>query len=296
MSAPVRYDELHRSEHFLLYDILCNGQDSPGEEEVTELKIVLCRRGLFVHETGGESTVCEPGRAVLIHPEEPFRTRHPLGCADRTTSVGLSAEFLEQARRHHAPRRSSWRRTVVLAPRAALFGRWIHDRASRGRQPEHARVRDPLAIEEALNLLVEQVLTQASGVDPWSSPALLSPSNRRAAMATLELLHQRYREALPLAEIAAEVGLSPYHLCRVYRAHFGRSIQATRNSLRLEEAAEALLDGAADLTQLAHSLGYGTHSHFTASFRRAFGVTPSGFRNQSLATWRRTGQRRAESL
>jgi AraC-like DNA-binding protein len=32
------------------------------------------------------------------------------------------------------------------------------------------------------------------------------------------------------------------------------------------------------LTRLALDLGYSSHSHFTASFRRAFGLTPSAAR------------------
>ena len=33
-----------------------------------------------------------------------------------------------------------------------------------------------------------------------------------------------------------------------------------------------------DLTELAMDLGFSSHSHFSARFRRAFGLTPSEFR------------------
>jgi AraC-like DNA-binding protein len=41
------------------------------------------------------------------------------------------------------------------------------------------------------------------------------------------------------------------------------------------------LPHANDLTQLALDLGFSSHSHFAASFRRAFGSTPSAFREST---------------
>jgi AraC-like DNA-binding protein len=38
------------------------------------------------------------------------------------------------------------------------------------------------------------------------------------------------------------------------------------------------LPHASDLTALAFDLGFSSHSHFSAAFRRAFGCTPSAFR------------------
>jgi AraC-like DNA-binding protein len=36
-----------------------------------------------------------------------------------------------------------------------------------------------------------------------------------------------------------------------------------------------------DLTALALDVGFSSHSHFSAAFRRAFGMTPSQFRDTS---------------
>ena len=55
--------------------------------------------------------------------------------------------------------------------------------------------------------------------------------------------------------------------------------------MRLRTALERAADPGADLTDLALDLGYSSHSHFTAAFRKAFGVTPSAFRRKA------TGQR-----
>jgi AraC-like DNA-binding protein len=48
--------------------------------------------------------------------------------------------------------------------------------------------------------------------------------------------------------------------------------------LRLRASLERLAAGAVDLTALALELGFSSHSHFTDSFRKEFGCTPSAIR------------------
>jgi AraC family transcriptional regulator len=46
------------------------------------------------------------------------------------------------------------------------------------------------------------------------------------------------------------------------------------NRLRLLEALEPLAQGEADLSTLALDLGFSSHSHFTAAFRKEFAMSP----------------------
>lgn len=88
-------------------------------------------------------------------------------------------------------------------------------------------------------------------------------------------------------ELAAEVGVSPYHLHRRFRAATGWTAHAYRDHLRLREGLARVLDGEPDLSALAFDLGYASHSHFTTRFRRAFGATPSQVRRDGGVTTRR---------
>jgi AraC-like DNA-binding protein len=60
------------------------------------------------------------------------------------------------------------------------------------------------------------------------------------------------------------------------------TLHAYVHELRLRTALERVADGE-DLTRVALDLGYASHSHFTSLFRRAFGVTPSDFRQHARA-------------
>lgn len=84
-----------------------------------------------------------------------------------------------------------------------------------------------------------------------------------------------------LREIASELGVSPYFLCRIFRRETGTTIHACLTSKRLTRAYE-LLSGqqGANLSTLGLDLGFASHSHFTLAFCRRFGIPPSTVRGR----------------
>lgn len=129
---------------------------------------------------------------------------------------------------------------------------------------------DRLAVDERLMEVLDEVLgTSAPGDGDHCEPL---------AEAVRSVLARRYTEPLALADVAADVGVSAYHLHRRFRATTGWTIHAYRDQLRLREGLARVLDGEQDLAVLACELGYTSHSHFTARFRRAFGAIPSSTR------------------
>ena len=69
----------------------------------------------------------------------------------------------------------------------------------------------------------------------------------------------------------------------MFRAETGFTLAGYRQALRLRAALERLPPTPGDLTTLALELGFSSHSHFTASFTREFGVPPSSIRNTRRA-------------
>lgn len=135
---------------------------------------------------------------------------------------------------------------------------------------------DPLAVEGEVLRVVEAVL---DGVPDLGSAAPERATRRPDARhrdivdAAEVLLARHFDASWTLADIAGRIGSSPYHLCRIYRRHTGRSLHQFRDQLRLRAALNRLEDGV-DLSTVALEVGYSSHSHFTAAFRRAFGVPP----------------------
>lgn len=142
---------------------------------------------------------------------------------------------------------------------------------------------DPLAVEETALDLLDLVLASAFGFDP--SEHARNPATRlrhaRLVEAVKGWLAEHLSETTTLEQVARAVDASPFHLHRVFRAHAGRPLHAYRTQLRLRTAVAKLLAGSEDLTSLALSLGFASHSHFTDAFRRAFGLPPSALRERA---------------
>ncbi|MEX0894096.1 MAG: AraC family transcriptional regulator, partial [Gemmatimonadota bacterium] len=93
-----------------------------------------------------------------------------------------------------------------------------------------------------------------------------------------EELDDRPTETVRVRDVAVDAGVHPVSLARAFRRHFGVSITTYRKRQRLQRAAHAAAGSAAPLGRIAHASGYADQAHFCREFRRAAGITPSGFR------------------
>lgn len=83
-----------------------------------------------------------------------------------------------------------------------------------------------------------------------------------------------------LGELAALVGLSPFHLARAFKASTGEAPHTMYTRLRVARAKELLLHTDRRVADIAASVGFGQTSHFARAFGRLVGFTPSEFRRQ----------------
>ena len=93
-----------------------------------------------------------------------------------------------------------------------------------------------------------------------------------------EYLRANFQETLTLDEVAAEVGVHPTHLARVFRRQFGSSMGEFVRGLRIEHAVGLLSDRHLPLSEISQSCGFSDQAHFTRVFKRQLGVTPGAYR------------------
>ncbi|MHC2625432.1 AraC-like DNA-binding protein [Bradyrhizobium huanghuaihaiense] len=96
---------------------------------------------------------------------------------------------------------------------------------------------------------------------------------------------RRIREAIEstdtpwtLEAMAALVGMSPDRFCKRFRAATGFPPHRWLMLQRIERAKQLLGDGNLTLTDIAYACGYASSAHFSTSFGRATGTTPSEYR------------------
>ena len=230
--------------------------------------IVFPTMPVWIAAQGREPALAGPNHAVFFNAGDVFRRRRFHGHGDRNEFIVVSQAMLDE-----------WLREArfpsplgKLPPRPYLTVRAIARALARGA--------DGLMVEEQLLRLGHWTVAGAFGADEWL------PRGQRRPPAAVEdakaLLSARYAEHLTLEELGRAVNVSPFHLARSFRRHTGYTLHEYRMALRLKAALERLALGDEDVAVIARAVGFSSHSHLTASFRRAFGVLPSCVRRRAL--------------
>jgi AraC family transcriptional regulator len=84
---------------------------------------------------------------------------------------------------------------------------------------------------------------------------------------------------IAIKDLAALLDISVGHFCRGFKRTFGVPARVWIRRRRIELAQGLMLTTGASLTEIALSCGMSDQSHFTRSFRRIVGETPSSWRH-----------------
>jgi AraC-like DNA-binding protein len=231
---------------------------------------VFPHRGVYVHGVGAKDYVADVSHVMIINGDEPYRVSHPVPGGDATLTLAVDPAILLEVtpleyrctRERPALNRSSLRldaRTQVLAAQ-------LRQRLARGSVGQ-------LEAEAIALRLIRRTL----GANTSHSSRSFDRGPKRLADQVKMLLSADPWQRWTLTTIAAEVGVTPVYLTDAFRRVEG--IPLYRYHLRLRHAlALEMLADSDDLTTLAIELGFHSHSHFSASFKKVYGQTPSEFK------------------
>jgi AraC-like DNA-binding protein len=241
-------------------------------------QVCLPYQGLFIWHVGQDEVVGNANQVLFVSGGESYRLSQPLGRAYAELIVTPNLDVLTEI----AGTSASQLRSHPLFRRRSR-------RADSDLQRQHARLlhstangRAGVAAEE----MVIDLLRSALGAEPGVPEP--SGSTRRLIRRAKEFVESRLSASLRLRDVALAVGASPAYLTDVFRRVEGVPLHKYITQLRLARALVAL-PHTDDLTTLAFDLGFSSHSHFSAAFRRAFACTPSQFRASTHAARRPRG-------
>jgi AraC-like DNA-binding protein len=131
--------------------------------------------------------------------------------------------------------------------------REIHAEQSRPRP-------DSLLLADLVRLLIRRIARDARGqADGDVPPALLAVS---------QMITERFAEPLSLAGMAKIAGVSPTHLCALFRRHFGLPPVEMLLRVRIAHARELVADPRCTLADAARAVGYRDVRTFARLVRR----------------------------
>ena len=271
-AVGVKTTPLYRCDYFQIGRWRCIvGEDESTSELRNSLHLIsLPQSGSFRVESGTRSAVIDSATALLVNAGSAFRMRRHVGAASRGTYLLLAPAVLEEVCAAFS--------VSAGAPfsdiRGSASGRAVLLRAALVSELEDVNP-DPLSVEDAAVELVEEILRGLPSVRRADATQEFRGRGRRLTDDVKEILAQRFRQALSLAELARALSVSPFHLSRTFSRETGLSISRYRNALRLRTAFECIARQPVELGRLALDLGFSSQSHFGSAFRKEFGEPPS---------------------
>lgn len=95
------------------------------------------------------------------------------------------------------------------------------------------------------------------------------------------LISARFAEPLTAQSIAAELYVSRSKLCEAFRRVRGRGVAERLREERMKAARQLLASNAANVAEVARTVGYARSSSFDEAFRREFGCSPTEWRQDA---------------
>jgi AraC-like DNA-binding protein len=251
----------------------------PGGTPSTSCCFVFPRSSVFLQHEGSRRFLSDPTLVTFHNRGRVYRRFRASEQGDRADWFAIAPAVLLEAVAERDPR-------VAESPGRPFRFEWGPSDA--GAYLEQRRLfellgtqaaPDALAVEEGVFDLLDQVVERACAAH--GVRARRPRGDRDCAERARAILAGSFRGPVSLSALAAETGVSVSHLCRSFRSHHGRTLSAHREQLRLRASLERVAAGD-DLSAVACELGFSSHSHFSARFRRAFGLTPSALRGRRL--------------
>jgi len=239
-----------------------------AEECASHTHFVFPYRGVYLRHVGSDQAVADANHVLFFNQAQGYQVSHPVTGGDASLVLSVAEPTLRElapanlvcegapfAFNHQSLRIDARAQALVMLLRHSLQKGSI----------------EPLEAEGLSLTLVARSLGPRTAREPGATRA-----RRRLVDRVKVLLAGDLSRRWTLAEIAREIGGSPVYLTQVFQQVEGMPLYRYHLRLRLARALDLIAERD-DLSDLAHDLGFSSHSHFSSAFRQHYGVSPSQF-------------------
>lgn len=256
--------------------------------------IAISRLPVGIHAADVEPVGGDANTAILFSVGRPYRRISIAGRGTWTEWTEVRPDVLAEMALEYESAPEPERMIPFRLGRAPVPNlAYLAHRRIRMRLQRHD-VGDSLALEESALAIARDVLAAgfaASGVKRRVPRPERERAGQSAVFDVQALLNQRLDQPLGLQDVSDAVGVSPYHLCRVFKERTGVPIHRYRDWLRLRASLERIAGTSTTLLEIALDLGYSSEAHFSDAFLRAFGMRPGAFRRRATTELLRHARR-----
>lgn len=96
----------------------------------------------------------------------------------------------------------------------------------------------------------------------------------------IDYIYNHLHEKIELDTLAAYVGMNKSYLCELFRKETGKTIGDYIMTMKIESAKNMLLYSDFSYLEIATTLGFASHSHFIACFKKVTSYTPKQYKDE----------------
>lgn len=245
-------------------------------------EIVLPRVGSYLRSDAAGEVLLNRSTLAFFEADMPYTIRHFRKAPDISTVISITdTASLHEALGIALPAGRAFARSAIRMPPDVMLSHRSMLREIRA-GGEGSLAADEIAAGIILRSFSLNVADRRELTRRRQEPGMQRDAYAYAD-AVMRFLARAYAGRITLEQVAKAVGLSPFHLCRVFQSAARDTIRQHLLSLRLEAAAVELLETRKSITEIALSVGFSSHSHMTALFTRTFGLPPSRLRDPRSA-------------
>lgn len=236
-------------------------EDQPYAARADAYRASFVETGAFNLAVGEGRWRVNPGDVMLSHPGMDYCASFE-GRGFNDTCISLIYHKADEERFDRARAWAHPGRRILAASNRLHYLRWLLQRAESRRAP----------------MLAEYVASEIFR-EPDHSPSALFRAHKlgwyaERVQAARERLDAEYDREHTVSALARSIGMSAFHFTRVFTELVGRPPHRYLTERRLLAAREMLREGR-KVTETCFACGYNNLSHFSRSFGRRFGVSPS---------------------
>lgn len=265
------YGDLQHGTRASTFDIRCltatRSEDEVATHRHDDAHFVFVLSGVYI-SSALHAPLRAPAPTLVYNPAGTLHRDRFLDGKGRFMTVSLDPTVLAGAEETNAAQE----RAMVLSHSAAMVSAF---RIAR----EIGCGGDAALLEagawELLANLEQRAPVQGSALPAWAHLAY------DAVMDTASDRHLR------IADLAAELGVHPVHLARVFRKAWGCSPGDLLRWRRVERAIGLLRRKELGMAEVALTSGFADQSHMNRAFQAQCGTTPCGYRRRMFQTFKK---------
>lgn len=131
--------------------------------------------------------------------------------------------------------------------------------------------------------IIELLLLQLEQFDDQiESPLTVKPDDIEKLYMIRDFILENLTESYSLTDLARLAGTNEFTLKKSFKELFGTTVFGFWNDAKMDLAQKLLKDSDKTIKEVAALVGYKYPQHFTAAFKRKFGIVPSHLRNKKV--------------